>query len=245
MPKKNIEIGRTPNDGTGDNLKIVIAKVNENIDDIYAEKQDALVSGSTIKTINGNSLLGSGNLEISSGGGASNNGVNNLLGYFPSGLGISASIVSHSATTLATVSNNLLLNPFIPAKTIVSSSLNINVTIIGIGVIARILIYSDLNGLPNTKLYESSDLSLGTLGIKTATTAFTFTAGTRYWLGLNTSGIATLSYIPTSSVMPIFYTNQNPVTMHRNPNVAIGSAPSTYNYSSFQTTAVPLIWINS
>ena len=33
MPKKNIEIGRTPNDGTGDNLKIVIAKVNENIDD--------------------------------------------------------------------------------------------------------------------------------------------------------------------------------------------------------------------
>jgi hypothetical protein len=243
MPKKNIEIGRTPNDGTGDNLKIVIAKVNENIDDIYAEKQDTLVSGSTIKTINGNSLLGSGNLEIS--GGGSNSGVNNLLGYFPSGLGISASIVSHSATALATVANNLLLNPFIPAKTIVSSSLNINVTIIGVGVIARILIYSDLNGLPNTKLYESSDLSLATLGIKTATTAFTFTAGTRYWLGLNTSGIATLSYIPTTSVLPIFYSNQNPVTMHRNSNVAVGSAPSTYSYSSFQTTAVPLIWINS
>lgn len=64
MPKKNIEIGRTPNDGTGDNLKIVIAKVNENIDDIYIEKQDTLVSGTNIKTINSTSVLGSGNIAL-------------------------------------------------------------------------------------------------------------------------------------------------------------------------------------
>lgn len=42
-------------------------------------KQDTLVSGTNIKTINGNSLLGSGNIVISGGGGGSGNS------YFPSG----------------------------------------------------------------------------------------------------------------------------------------------------------------
>lgn len=37
-----------------------------------ADKQDKLVSGTNIKTINGNSILGEGNIEISGGGGASN-----------------------------------------------------------------------------------------------------------------------------------------------------------------------------
>lgn len=35
-----------------------------------AAKQSALVSGATIKTVNGNSLLGSGDVVISGGGGA-------------------------------------------------------------------------------------------------------------------------------------------------------------------------------
>lgn len=35
----------------------------------YTEKQDTLVSGTNIKTINNQSLLGSGNIEISGGGG--------------------------------------------------------------------------------------------------------------------------------------------------------------------------------
>lgn len=42
----------------------VIDKVNEIIDD----KQDTLVSGTTIKTINNQSLLGSGNIDIQGGG---------------------------------------------------------------------------------------------------------------------------------------------------------------------------------
>lgn len=39
-----------------------------------ADKQDALVSGSNIKTINGQSLLGAGNITISGGGGSSEGG---------------------------------------------------------------------------------------------------------------------------------------------------------------------------
>lgn len=56
--------------------------INNNVDSLNTEidtKQDTLVSGTNIKTINGNSLLGSGNIVISGGGGGSGNS------YFPSG----------------------------------------------------------------------------------------------------------------------------------------------------------------
>lgn len=43
-----------------------------------SSKQDTLVSGSNIKTINGNSLLGSGNITISGGGGGTDKGFDNL-----------------------------------------------------------------------------------------------------------------------------------------------------------------------
>lgn len=42
----------------------VVNKVNELVDD----KQDTLVSGTNIKTINNQSLLGSGNIDIQGGG---------------------------------------------------------------------------------------------------------------------------------------------------------------------------------
>ena len=114
MPKKNIEIGRTPNDGTGDNLKIVIAKVNENIDDIYIEKQDTLVSGTNIKTINGTSVLGSGNIAIS--GGSS----------YPIKLASSFSGVQITGASVV-ISDSL----FIPANTITATNflLTINATL--------------------------------------------------------------------------------------------------------------------
>lgn len=41
-------------------------------------KQDTLVSGTNIKTVNGNSLLGSGNITISGGGGGTDKGLDNL-----------------------------------------------------------------------------------------------------------------------------------------------------------------------
>ena len=39
------------------------------VDTLMASKQDTLVSGSNIKTINNNSILGSGNINIEGGGG--------------------------------------------------------------------------------------------------------------------------------------------------------------------------------
>ena len=44
----------------------IISKINELVDD----KQDTLVSGTNIKTINNTSILGSGNIEVGGGGGS-------------------------------------------------------------------------------------------------------------------------------------------------------------------------------
>ena len=51
--------------------------------DGLAEKQDILISGTTIKTINGATILGSGNIEIGSGGTISYETIVNALGYVP------------------------------------------------------------------------------------------------------------------------------------------------------------------
>lgn len=53
---------------TGQEIDAGIAKANTAIQDV-SDKQDTLVSGTNIKTINGNSVLGSGNLVIEGGGG--------------------------------------------------------------------------------------------------------------------------------------------------------------------------------
>jgi hypothetical protein len=208
----------------------------------FNDKQELLVSGTNIKTINGSSVLGSGNLTISGG----LQGLNNVNGYFPStALGVDASISAANVTTQATTANTLYLYPFIPNKTITSVSLKIQVTILGAGVNCRILIYSDLNGFPNTKLYESANLDCSTIGVKTATTAQTFNAGTTYWLALHSSGVTTLSHINSSAATPLYLTNvgSNSITQYTS-TITFGSAPTTYTYSSQATGAIPKIVIN-
>jgi hypothetical protein len=63
-------------------------------------KQDTLVSGTNVKTINGNSILGSGNLSISGGGGATNLGytASATNGIVTSDTGTSATIPAGSTT---------------------------------------------------------------------------------------------------------------------------------------------------
>ena len=184
--------------------------------------------------------------NLGGGGGGGLQGVHNVLNYFPStAYGIDASISAVSAPSQATTTNLLSLYPFIPNKTITSVSLKIAVTTLGAGVNARILIYSDLNGFPNTKLYESANLDCSTIGNKTALTTFTFNAGTTYWLGLHTSGVASLTHINAQGLIPLYITNagSSAITQYTS-TIALGSAPSTYTYSSQGTGAVPRIVIN-
>ncbi len=64
MAKQTINVGTTANDGTGDTLRASFVKVNDNFTEVYDGKQNNLVSGTNIKTINSTSILGSGNISV-------------------------------------------------------------------------------------------------------------------------------------------------------------------------------------
>ena len=61
-----------------DSLLVAVGKLQKQINDLFNGKQDTLVSGTNIKTVNGSSLLGSGDLVVS--GGASLPGVQTFAG---------------------------------------------------------------------------------------------------------------------------------------------------------------------
>ena len=164
--------------------------------------QPTLVSGTNIKTINGSSVLGSGDLTISGGG---LQGIHSLM-FLPS-----TSITNQKLTGSPTLSgtlltaNTIVCAPFIPAQNITTSNLFINVTTLFAGALCRIAIYSDVNSAPSNRLYLSSDLNLSTIGVKTAVTTFNFVAGTTYWLAIHggTTGTAAVNGITSSDLIPI------------------------------------------
>jgi len=64
MAQQTINVGTTANDGNGDALRNAFIKTNDNFTDLYTNKQATLVSGTNIKTVEGQSLLGSGNIDL-------------------------------------------------------------------------------------------------------------------------------------------------------------------------------------
>jgi len=183
-----------------------------------ASKQDNLISGTNIKTINGTTVLGSGDLSVKG-----------LHAYIKPSVGnsITQGITAGGTLATAATANRLIVAPFIPVQTITSASLYINVSVLLVGSNAQILIYSDLNGKPDTRLYQSADLSCATIGVKTATTVQTFTAGTTYWIGVHTSSTQTLSALASSSLIAISWSASSVYSAYY-ITATYGSAPATF-----------------
>jgi hypothetical protein len=133
-----------------------------------------------------------------SGAATLNSGTLNIPQYSGGGFGIHALVplasgakTSAFLTSVANVaaggfvSNRMVAYPFIPAQSFTTSDLYVSVTSGVTNSLCRIAIYSDLNGLPNTRLFLSADLDCSTIGIKTALTSFNFVAGTTYWLAFH------------------------------------------------------------
>jgi len=169
--------------------------------------------------------------------------------YIVSGGSYSYAINANTLTSGVSITNNILrLMPFTPIETFTCSALYINCTSASSLNLARILIYSSVNNAPNTKLYESADLDLSTTGIKTATTSFTFSAGTTYWMCTHTSGgAASLSILPNTAVLPIRITGvSNPSTyVSAQTSYPIGSAPTTIGAINYQSGSVFYIGITA
>lgn len=194
-----------------------------------ALKQDTLVSGTNIKTINGSSVLGSGDLTISGGSGLK--GVHALIplksGDVTNTVMISVNPLSNTAFT----ANRLVAYPFIPNQDFTSSDLFINVSTLAAGSFCRIAVYSDLNGYPNTRLFVSSDLDCSTIGKKTALAAINFVAGTTYWLAFHGGAVAsTLSCITQAQSMPI-------------KSNTVSSMANSYFYALAFTTPTPTTFL--
>jgi hypothetical protein len=171
------------------------------------------------------------------------NGVHALLPLV-SGDSVSAVVNGGAYTGVLSVINRLQTFPFIPNQSFTSASVNINVSALFLGANARILIYSNLNGKPDQKLYESANLDCSTSGIKTALVSFTFTAGVTYWLcthfsatGVNVIGHTASALMSIKNITTAV--NGSSYTL----SVAFGSAPTTFGTPTGATTTVPGVFI--
>ena len=162
--------------------------------------QPTLVSGTSIKTINSTTLLGSGDLVIASGGG----GVHILTKPVSGRLYNARTTGTNGSGNFNPSANTITLYPFIPVNTLTVSNLQVNVSVATASGLLRILVYSDLNGVPSSKLLESTSLDVSTTGVKTYTASFTFTAGTTYWLGYYANAaLNAMSSVPGAELTPI------------------------------------------
>jgi len=201
-------------------------------------KQDTLVSATNIKTINGSSVLGSGDLSVGTFVGV------HALVPLQSGDSVSAVVNGNAGAGVATTINRLTTFPFIPNQSFTTASFSINVIALLAGANARILIYSNLNGKPDQKLYESANLDCSTTGIKTATTAFNFVAGVTYWLTTHFSatGVNITGHVATS-LMSIKNLNTTLAASSYTLTTTFGSAPTTFGTPSPATTTAPAVFI--
>jgi len=159
--------------------------------------QPTLVSGTNIKTVNGNSLLGSGDLVVG-GGGA---GIHALI---PPATGqlINMSISSEQTSINGYGSaNNIIMIPFIPANTFTINQFSFNVTTAVAGSNATISIWSNSAMKPTNRLYLSPLIPTATTGIKNQAATFTFTAGTVYWIGFNQSSACQYRVYKASDIL--------------------------------------------
>ena len=207
-------------------------------------KQDTLVSATNIKTINGSSVLGSGDLVV---GGSGLKGVYNII------QGQSGNVLNNrffgTSTSFNTYTNNIIkLHPYISNYTFTISSIGIQVLTGQAGANTRILIYSNSASKPNTKLYESATINCSTSGIKTAITSFTFTAGEVYWVGFQNSFSLTSASISsvTSANLPPFIGDSasNAANIgYQTSAYSFGSAPTTMGTVTGDNTNYILLWL--
>lgn len=162
-------------------------------------KQAALVSGTNIKTINSTSILGSGDLVINAG----NRLATHILSKPRSGFNYSIALTQGNLTTGSQTANTLVLTAFTPAYNFEIDRFILNVFTLAAGGLAKVVVYSDLDGVPNSKLYESATVSTDTTGLKTISGfTYLFSAGVTYWIGVVTNtSVAQFSVLNSASLM--------------------------------------------
>ena len=207
----------------------------------FNNKQAPLVSGTNIKTINGSSVLGSGDLVV---GGSGATGIHGYLTQ--STFGVTA-ILNNSGTNTATpVSDTMYAYPLIMVNDYTFNSIQIYCQTQLAGSSCRVLLYSNLNSNPDQKLYESTTIDLSTIGTKTVTTTMTLIKGTVYWVvfhcGLGGSPLSVRSISGLTQLSIGYRSNNAPYSLiQRTSTVPLGSAPTTFGTYTPSSLNSPLI----
>ena len=102
LKAKIVKLEDANNNFTSDNVEDALNEAGDKI----KKKQDKLVSGTNIKTINGKSILGYGNIEITSSGGSGTN------------FSVSYNEVNEELTITSTTENNIIYNESTESLTI-------------------------------------------------------------------------------------------------------------------------------
>lgn len=166
--------------GTADNVTGIVAVANGGT----GTATPSLVQGTGV-TITGS--WPNQTIAASGGGGGGGGGFHMLTQPISTWLyAAQAYNTTFGTTSLNNGVNNMMLSLFYPATTFTISELSINVTTAASSASnVKILVYSDDGfGYPRAKLIESSSLSMTTTGAKVFLTSYTFTAGTKYWMGV-------------------------------------------------------------
>jgi hypothetical protein len=206
--------------------------------------QAQLVSGTNIKTINGSSVLGSGNLVVG-GGGAS--GIHTILkggGSLFGGVETSNMVSSANLGSYTCQANQMIYFPYVPNNDFTSTTISFNSTSASAGAKCKLYIYSH-NGInaPSSKLYESTEIDLSTTGNKTINVAYTFTKGTIYWFGIfsNIFGPNITAMNSNGGALPLAWVSNTVLILSWGQvSLTYPTAPTTASPNTF-TTSAPLI----
>jgi len=205
--------------------------------------QAKLVSGTNIKTINGASVLGSGDITIS-GGGAS--GIHTILkagGSLFGGVETSNMVSSANLSSYTCQANQMIYTPYVPNNDFTSTTIAFNVSSGTALAKCKLYIYSH-NGVnaPNSQLYESAEIDLSTTGNKTINVTYNFTKGTIYWFGIysNIFGPNISAMTSNGGALPVAWTGSVLILSWIQISITYPTAPTTAAPNSYSNTA-PLI----
>jgi hypothetical protein len=194
------------------------------------DKQDTLVSATNIKTINGTSVLGSGDLAI----GSSGSPATQVLIEPKSNSFYGIAMDGHAASNLTNLtSGQLLLTAFTPAYDLQINAISfVTVQTALAGGLLKVVIYSNANGQPNTKLFESATVSSDTTGNKLLTgLSFTFNANETYWISTVANNSIQVRAYDTFQQYPLF-----PIIANSNTTQKFQSYRYNSNFNSLPST---------
>jgi len=195
-------------------------------------KQATLVSGTNIKTINGSSVLGSGDLTISGGG-----GIGGLQAFFPVSGNVLPASPYGGLFGSAMIADRVLIYPFVPSQNFTTSAVRINVTSAVAGANARILIYSNTTGSykPNSKILETTNLDCSTTGEKSYLYSATFTKGEVYWIAVYSNSNPSVTHISAGNLF----------TLRQEQGSAMQEIEATYTFGTAPTTFPSVVSYNN